>query len=400
MAPMTTLVVAGLVASVLVLVALAVSAAFVATNRSRAAIERSATKRANADRDAAIRAALQQVELMSGERLGAQVAQGRVELDHRHALLDQRLSDVQRDLKGEMARLAEAVSTLANRSAESFGDVAARLRAHAESTQALADTTRGLREALASPKARGQWGERMAEDVLRLAGFVENLNYVKQTAIDGGGIPDFTFPLPKGQVLYMDVKFPLTSYLRYLEAGTDAERSAHRSAFVRDVRVRIRELVARGYANRGGGSLDYVLLFLPNEAIAGFVHESDPTLLDEAMRQKVVLCSPLTLFAMLAVIRQAYDNFMVEQTADEMLALVGAFGQQYERFGGSLDKLDRALDSTRRAFDDVNGTRRRQLERPLAKLEELRRQRGVEIDASVSEDGADVVSLPSADAGT
>ena len=67
-------------------------------------------------------------------------------------------------------------------------------------------------------------------------------------------------------------------------------------------------------------SVDYVLLFLPNETVSGFIHEHDPTLVDEALGQKVVLCSPLTLFALLGVIRQAFDNFIVEQTSDEILA--------------------------------------------------------------------------------
>ena len=49
----------------------------------------------------------------------------------------------------------------------------------------------------------------MAEDVLRLAGFVEHINYEKQTAVEGGrSIPDFTFKLPKDHVLYMDVEVP------------------------------------------------------------------------------------------------------------------------------------------------------------------------------------------------
>ena len=60
----------------------------------------------------------------------------------------------------------------------------------------------------------------MAEDVLRLAGFTEHVNYRKQTQVGGGtGRPDYTFDLPKGHVLYMDVKFPLASYLRYLEVA-------------------------------------------------------------------------------------------------------------------------------------------------------------------------------------
>ena len=167
---------------------------------------------------------------------------------------------------------------LGQRSAEQLGRVEQSLRSHGEVTNALAPSTQSLREALASPKARGQWGERMAEDVLRLAGFIEHVNYEKQTAVEGGrGLPDFTFTLPKGHVLYMDVKFPLAAYMRFLDAGTDAERSAHRDTFLRDVRLRVKELADRDYpAQSARPAVDYVLLFLPNETISSFIHEHDP----------------------------------------------------------------------------------------------------------------------------
>ena len=61
----------------------------------------------------------------------------------------------------------------------------------------LSSTTQSFREALANPNARGQWGERMAEDVLRHAGFIEHVNYEKQVVVEGAGIPDFTFLLPR-----------------------------------------------------------------------------------------------------------------------------------------------------------------------------------------------------------
>ena len=102
------------------------------------------------------------------------------------------------------------MASLVSQLGEKQVSVESQLRTHAELTQHLATTTQSLREALANPKARGQWGERMAEDILRHAGFIEHVNYEKQVAVEGGRtIPDFTFFLPKGQVLYMDVKFPL-----------------------------------------------------------------------------------------------------------------------------------------------------------------------------------------------
>ena len=136
----------------------------------------------------------------------------------------------------ELGKLNEMVTTLGRSSAENFGHVTNSLQAHAEIASTLADSTRALREALANPQARGQWGERMAEDVLRLAGFQENVNYVKQTQIEGGtGRPDYTFPMPKGHALYMDVKFPMASYLKYLEVNTNAEREVHLKRFLQDV---------------------------------------------------------------------------------------------------------------------------------------------------------------------
>ncbi len=280
----------------------------------------------------------------------------------------------------DLQHLSALVHRLGDATAVRFGQVDRSLRMHGEITQSLAATANGLREALASSTVRGQWGERMADDVLRASGFQEGINYHKRTAVEGEGqgIPDFTFLLPRGHVLFMDVKFPMAAYLRFLDAPTDAERAAHRAAFVRDVRCRVRELARREYARSDDRpTIDNVLLFVPNESLASFIHESDPTLLDEAMRQSVVVCSPLTLFAFLGVIRQAFDNFMVEQTGDEILVLLGRFEQQWSRYSESVDKVKRQLDLVARSFDELAGPRRRQLQRQVSAIDDVRRARGL-----------------------
>jgi DNA recombination protein RmuC len=349
--------------------------------------------RAADERDAAVHAALAQVAVLNREQLGA--AAGRVEADlsAKKDVIGTRLDEVRAEVRGELHRLADLVSELGRSSAQRFGQVDESLRSHAEVANHLADTTRALREALANPQARGQWGERMAEDVLRLAGFVEHVNYRKQTQLDGApGRPDYTFDLPKGHVLYMDVKFPMAAYLRYLEVGNDAERQAHLRAFLRDVRARVRELARREYAQAGDRpTVDYVLLFLPNEQLTGFIHEHDPALLDEAMAQRVVMCSPLTLFAFLGVIRQAFDNFVIEQTSDEILQLIGKFGQQWQKYTESAEKVKKRLDSVQNEFDQLVGARRRALERPLAQLEELRVRRGLPVEGALFADDLDNV---------
>ena len=343
----------------------------------------------SAERDAAVRAALEQAAVLQREQFSAVTKQAHdqtsAELSAKKDVIDTRLDQVHAEMRTELTQLGSMVRKLAETSAQKFGQVDQSLRSHAEITQTLSESARALREAMASPTARGQWGERMAEDVLRLAGFVENVNYVKQTQVEGGtGRPDFTFPLPKGHELYMDVKFPMAGYLRFLDASSDAERQAHRAAFLRDVRARIRELAKRDYANESAkASVDYVLMFLPNEQLTGFIHEADPGLIDDAMQQRVVMCSPLTLFAFLGVIRQAYDNFVIEQASDQILALMGKFGTEWAKYTDELDKLKRRFEQLDRQFETVVGTRRRQLEKPLQQLEAVRRERNLPIDGQL-----------------
>jgi DNA recombination protein RmuC len=141
--------------------------------------------------------------------------------------------------------------------------------------------------------------------------------------------------------------------------------------------------------------VDHVLLFLPNESIFGFVHEHDPTLVDFALGQKVVLCSPFTLFAVLAVIRQAVDAVQLQQTSDDVLRCLGAFGQQWDQFIGAMELVGRRLDTAHRGFEELAGPRRRQLERQLDRLDELRKQRGLD-DV---EDLTSAQELPEARAG-
>ncbi|MEL7207103.1 MAG: DNA recombination protein RmuC, partial [Actinomycetota bacterium] len=236
--------------------------------------------------------------------------------------------------------------------------------------------TGALREALANPKARGSWGERMAEDVLRMAGFVEGVNYRTQTGVEGGGIPDVTFLLPGDRVLHMDVKFPVDNYLRHLEAVGDVEREGAARAFVKDVKTQIKGLAGRSYVDEDD-SVDYLVMFVPNEAVYTFLHEQEPGIIDHALGQRVVLCSPLTLFPLLSVIRQATETLAVERTSGEILDCLAGFTTQWDKFTAQLDKLERSLSSTNRAFEDLSGTRRRALERKMAEIDDLRSRRGL-----------------------
>jgi len=277
------------------------------------------------------------------------------------------------EVRSALERIDDLVRELERDREAKFGELAAQLRMAGQQTAVLTDTTGRLREALVGTKSRGQWGERMAEDVLRAAGLVEHVNYRKQTATGDGGIPDFTFLLPGNQVCHMDVKFPLDNYVRAIEAEGDLERQRHLKQFRRDVRQRVTELSERHY-EADEGSLDVVLLFIPNEHVYGAIFEHDPALLDGALARKVVLCSPCTLFAVLAVIRQAAESFRLQQRSREIVALLGGFAKQWGAFTEHMDRVGRRLDSLQKDYDAMVGVRRRQLERQLERVEDVRRR--------------------------
>jgi DNA recombination protein RmuC len=298
------------------------------------------------------------------------------ELEAKKGLIDEQL----RQMTSQLENVSSVVQILEKDRVEKFGELASQLKSAGEQTAALMQTTNSLREALASTKVRGQWGERMAEDVLRMAGFMENVNYLKQKSVEGVGTrPDFTFFLPRDLKLNMDVKFPLDNYMRFLEAESELERSKFRNDFLRDVKARIKEVTTREYINPQQNTLDYVLLFIPNEDVYAFIQRQDSSIVDDGIRNKVVLCSPITLFAVLAVIRQAVDNFALEQTSNEILSLLGAFKKQWHEFLRRLEVVGKRIEDAQREYEVLTTTRVRQLERPLNKIEELRTQREISL---------------------
>jgi len=314
--------------------------------------------------------------LMANQVLEKYTKTGETVLDSKKQLIDQTLVNIKEDLN----KIADLMRTLEKDRENKFGEISKQLVYTYEQTSKLQETTKKLENVLASTKARGQWGERIAEDVLRLAGFIEGINYKKQKILEGSGKkPDYSFFLPQGQIVNMDVKFPLENYRNYIESQSEIDKKHYKELFLRDVKNRIKEVTTREYINPEDNTVDYVILFIPNEQVYSFINEIDNTILDEALKNKVVFCSPLTLYAILAVIRQAMDNFKLEKTAKEMSGLIGAFYKNWMMFVKSFEKLGKLLDNAKEEYTYLLTTRRNQLERPLKQIEDLRVQKGIQI---------------------
>ena len=312
---------------------------------------------------------------LSEQKLETERVRRASELDEKKQAVENAVSKLTEQLKGyeTLVRQFEAERR------QKYGSLEEKLRETTETTGRLAATTEGLRQLLDNSRARGQWGERMADDILRASGLQENIQYLKNRSQETVATrPDFTFLLPDRHKLHMDVKFPLDNYLRMANAGAEAERERFKADFLRDVKARVKEIQKRDYINPAEQTLDYVLLFIPNEQVYGFIHEAFPGLVDEALSQKVVLCSPFSLYAVLGVVRQAFDNFHFAQATQEVLKLISGFASAYERFRDRFAELGLRLEKASEVYRDIGDKSFRQLESAVSKIERARKGEGAE----------------------
>lgn len=303
---------------------------------------------------------------------------GAKELQGKRELIEQSLEGMGKklmELQGKFEQIGQG-------NIEKITEVSELLKVHSDITEKLGKTTEGLKLTLASSKKRGEWGERMAEDVIRLAGLVEGINYSKQKTLEHAtGRPDFTFYLPNKLMINMDVKFPLDNYVKFIEAESDHDRKHFRDELVKSVRIMIRDVGSkRDYIDTAHSTVDYAIIFIPNEQVYSFINESDPKIMDESLRQKIILCSPFTLYAVLAVVRHAVDNFNMEQTASVILKHLGDFDKQWNLYKDGFRKMGDRLEAARKEYDLLDTTRTRALEKPLRKIEELKQQENIEFD--------------------
>jgi len=319
-------------------------------------------KQARADRDEIIRMATEMITKASGEELGK-----------RAEVIDATMQGVKTDVNTRLTELNDELQKLRDASSTQYGHMD-------KAIAGLAQRTDNLNEVLSSSQKRGQWGERLAEDILRSAGFVEGQNYSKQATIEGGGRPDYRFEMPPDRVLFMDVKFPLDQYMAYLNQTDEALRNQSKAQFLAALNGHVNALAKREYMDKSKeNTIDYVLMFVPNESISSFIHEADPNMIDNALNKKVVFCTPLTLYAFLVVIRQAADSFHTERTAADIMQRINLFQKEWTNYTNAVDAVETKFKALIDSIESINvdGTRFKKLNVQVREIERIRKKQGI-----------------------
>lgn len=267
--------------------------------------------------------------------------------------------------------------------------------------------TQALVNALKSPNQRGQWGELTLRNVLERSGMLAHCDFLEKDGVttDDGrrAVPDVRVLLPNDACIVIDAKVPIDAFLKWSEADDSAKDALLRD-HTRQVREHIRGLSAKSYWARFQPAPEFVVMFVPAEPLFYAALQSDATLFDAAIAQKVIPASPLTLIALLRTIASAWQQQRLTQNAEEIRELgkelydrlatmaehvadVGRHlkkaGESYDDFIGSLDA--RVLASARR-FKELGVSAAKELPDDLAPTHiELRESRAPELRTPVQE---------------
>jgi DNA recombination protein RmuC len=294
------------------------------------------------------------------ESLTSETKQSRIDLENKRKEIERMVKSMDDYLKEAEKERIDSYATLKNSVEESR-----------KITEQLSVNTENLKKVLSDNQVRGQFGERVAEDLLKMAGFVRGVDYEFNKQQEGSKTrPDFAVFLPDGTRINVDSKFPYASLQKMSETEDSGLKKKYMKDFERDVKEKIKQVTSRDYINPEDKTVDFVILFIPNEMIFSYVYDKMPEISQEAMENKVILAGPFSFTAILRMIRQSYENFRVQKNIYTIINHVKAFEKEFDNFSGEFYKIGDRISSLQKQYDVVSSTRFNQLVRKIDKVKE------------------------------
>lgn len=219
----------------------------------------------------------------------------------------------------------------------------------------LQDATTKLAHALRSPVVRGRWGEYQLRRIVEMAQMVGHVDFKEQAGTDTGR-PDMIIYLPNEGILPVDAKAPMEFYLRAVEAEDEKTRTINLQAHARSIRDRIKELGRKEYWAQFSKAPDFVIMFLPNEASLSSAFESDPSLMEFAIQNRVFLATPLSLLALLKAIAYGWQRMKMAENAKEVSEIGIELYKRLRKFIDHLKDTGTRLAQTVECYNNALGS--------------------------------------------
>ena len=311
----------------------------------------------------------EQFLLLAKQVLGSEKAdiknEIKADLEGKKSTIEKLVEEIRKDLKNNQDNLKlsedERIKT--------FSSLKTELESYKQITGELRVSTDKLKELLSNNQMRGAFGEQVAENLLRMAGFVIGQDYLRnEQQATKDTRPDFTLLLPDQTKVNIDVKFPYSALVRYTEATTQADKQKHLAEFKKDVKEKIKQVCNRDYINPEEKTVDFVVLFIPNEMIFSFIYDKMNDIWEDAMRKKVILAGPFSFTAILRMVKQAYTNFKYQENLHQIIGLIQRFDEEYTKYSDSVDKLGERILSVTSQYQVVSSTRDKKLTAVVDKI--------------------------------
>lgn len=277
-------------------------------------------------------------------------------------------------IREALEKTGQQIQRIEKERAEAFGTLRASLEAVALGQQSLQRETRTLVNALRRPEVRGQWGEMTLRRLAELAGMVDRCDFSEQVHVrseDGTLRPDMIVHMPDGRDLVVDVKTPLDAYLEAVEATTDELRAIALRRHAQAVADRLRQLSAKNYWSQFEKSPDFVVLFIPGDQFLSAALAEMPTLLEDGIRQNVIIATPTSFVALLKAVAYGWRQTALAHNAETIRSLAEDLYKRLSVFSGHLVRLGRSLGGSVDAFNSAIGSLERQVLPGARKFTEL-----------------------------
>lgn len=242
-------------------------------------------------------------------------------------------------IREELKKVEDRAQELEKSRKEAYGAIT-------EQMKALQSATGKLALALAKPAGAGMWGERQLRRVLELAGMMEHVDFNEQVNLPGetgAQRPDAVIHLPGGKSVVVDAKAPLPAYQRAVAEEDETKRAADLDALARHVRNHVRSLSSKEYWNALPGSPDFVVMFVPSDAFVAAAFEREPSLFDEAVNNRVLIATPITLIALVKAVAYGWQQEALTENARKIAEEGRILYDRVRVFGEHMTKLGQSL---------------------------------------------------------
>ena len=225
----------------------------------------------------------------------------------------------------------------------------------------LMDTTQDLENALRSSSSRGRWGELKLKNIVELAGLQKHVDYIEQVSSKGEDNtirPDMVINLPNNGTIVIDSKAPLKAFLDSNQAPSEVEKIELLKKHSKSTRAFMRSLNQKSYWSQFDNSPELVVMFIPLESALYAAFENDKDLFDDALKNKILIVSAISLLGLLKSIHYGWMNVKLDENskdiANEGKLLYERFYKFILMFQDIGMKLDRAKETYNKASSSMN----------------------------------------------